>query len=109
MVVPQPAVEILGDGRGEIAGVRVDGDRTLTQRFLRFIAAERAADAHLVPGVGNAQAVGAEDIDAVGLADGADLARVVDRDLLGDDDDLFRSGLTRTSSATPSRTPAGGR
>ena len=33
--------------------------------------------------------VGAEDVDAVRLADGADLARVVDRDLLGDDDDLL--------------------
>ncbi len=35
------------------------------------------------------EAVGAEDVDAVLLAHGADLARVVHRDLLGDDEDLL--------------------
>ena len=45
-------------------------------------------DAYLVPGVCHAQAVATEDVDAVLLAHRADLARVVHRHLLGDDEDL---------------------
>ena len=80
--------EILGDGGGEAAGVGEDRDRAFQQRLLGVIAAERAADTHPVPGIRDPQAVAADDIDPVGLGDGADLARVMDRDLLGDDDDL---------------------
>ena len=52
------------------------------------VAAERPAEAHAVPGIGHAEAVGAEDVDADALADGADLARIMHRDFFGDDDDL---------------------
>ena len=86
---PAGSGQIVGDGSGEVAGVGEDRDRALEQGLARIVAAQRTADPHPVPGVGHAQAVGAEDIDAVGLADGADLARIVDRDLLGDDDDLL--------------------
>ena len=68
-----------------------------------------AADAHLVIGVGHAEAVAAEDVHAVLLAERPDLAAVVDRELLGDDEDLAQVRLTRISSATPSRAPEGGR
>ena len=92
------------------SGVREDRDGALQQRFVRMVAAQRAADAHTVPGVRNAEAVAAEYVDAVRLANRPDLARVVHRDFLGDHDDLLRArGFTRTSSATPSRTPDGGR
>ena len=40
------------------------------------------------PGVGDAQAVAADDVDARALRHRADLARIVHRDLLGHDDDL---------------------
>src|SRR5438552_19128879 len=40
-------------------------------------------------GIGDTETVGAEDIDAVGLAERPDLARVVHRDLLGDHHDLL--------------------
>ena len=86
---PAGGRQVVGDGGGEVAGVGEDRDRALEQGLARIVAAQRAADPHPVPGVGHAQAVGAEDVDAVGLAHGADLARVVDRDLLGDDDDLL--------------------
>ena len=90
---PAGGGEILRDRGGEVAGVGEDRDRALEQGLAGIVAAQRAADPHPVPGVGDAQAVGAEDVDAVGLADGADLARVVDRDLLGDDDDLLELGI----------------
>ena len=61
----------------------------LMQRLVRMVAAERAADAHAVPGIGHAKTIGAEDIDAVGLAHGTDLARIVHRDLFRDDHDLL--------------------
>ena len=85
---PARHAQVLRDGGGEAARVGEDRDRARPQRVAGLVAAERAADAHLVPRVGHAQAVGAEDVDAVLLAHGADLARVVHRDLLGDDEDL---------------------
>ena len=63
------------------------------QRLARTVAAERAADADLVPGVRHAEAVAAEDVDAVLLPHRADLARVVHRHLLGDDEDLLEFGI----------------
>ncbi len=54
-----------------------------------MIAAQRAADPHTVPGIRNAEAVGAKYVDAVRLANRPDLARVMHRDFLGDHDDLF--------------------
>ena len=53
-----------------------------------MVAAERAADPHPLPRIRHAEAVAADDVDAVRLRHRADLARVVHRDLLGDDDDL---------------------
>ena len=41
----------------------------------------------------HAEAIGAEDVDAVRLAERADLARIVHRDFLGDDDDLLEIGI----------------
>ena len=58
----------------------------LDQRFLRIVAAQRAADPHPVPAVRHAEAVAADDVDAVRLRHRPDLAGVVHRDLLGDDD-----------------------
>ena len=81
--------EILGDRGGEVAGVREEGDRALDQRFVGRVAAERASEAHAAPRIGDAERVGAEDVDAEGLPDGPDLARVMDGDLFRDDDDLF--------------------
>ena len=43
------------------------------------------------------------------LGDGSDYTGIVNRHLFGDDDDLPNFGLTRINSATPSRTPDGGR
>ena len=54
-----------------------------------IVAAERAADAHAVPGIRNPETVGAKYVDAVGLADRPDLARVMHRDFFGDHDDLL--------------------
>ena len=90
---PAGGRQVVGDGGGEVAGVGEDRDRALEQGLAGIVAAQRAADPDPVPGVGHAQTVGAEDVDAVGLAHGADLARVVDRDLLGDDDDLLEIGI----------------
>ena len=90
---PAHRAQIVGDGGGEVAGVGEDRDRALEQRFAGIVAAERAADAHPVPGVRDPQAVAAEDVDPVHLADGTDLARIVHRDLLGDDDDLLEVGI----------------
>jgi len=86
---PAFGTEILRDGGGEAAGVRENRNRPLEQNFLGIVPAERAADADPIPGIGHAQAVGAEYVDAVGLAERADLARVMHRDLLGDHHDLL--------------------
>src|SRR5262249_6810537 len=53
-----------------------------------IVAAECAADANAVPGIGYTQAIAAEDVDAVLLAHRANLARVVNRKLFGDDENL---------------------
>ena len=90
---PAGHAEIGGDRGGEVAGVREDRDRALAQGLGRTVSAERPADADLVPGVRNAEAVAAEDVDPVLLAQGADLARVVHRQLLGDDEDLLELGI----------------
>ena len=58
-----------------------------------IVAAERPADADLVPGVRHAEAVAAEDVDPVLLPHRADLARVVHRQLLGHDEDLLELGI----------------
>jgi len=57
------------------------------------VAAEGATNAHLVPGIGHAQAVAAEDVDPVLLPQGADLARVMHGQLFGDDEDLLELGI----------------
>src|SRR5207249_9932311 len=44
------------------------------------------ANAHAMPGVGHAETVAAEDVDPILLAHRADLARIVDRKLLRDDE-----------------------
>ena len=72
-------------------GVREHRHRALQQRLCRMVAAQRAADAHPAPRVGHAQAVAADHVDARALRHRADLARVVHRDLLGDDDDLLQA------------------
>ena len=90
---PAGHAQIGGDRGGEVAGVREDRDRALAQGLGRTVSAEGAADTDLVPGVRNAEAVAAEDVDAVLLAQGADLARVVHRQLLGDDEDLLELGI----------------
>ena len=82
--------QVLRDRGREAARVREDRDRALQQRLVRVVAAERAADAHAVPRIGHAQAVAADHVDAGALRHRADLARVVHRDLLGDDDDLLQ-------------------
>src|SRR5262249_61440014 len=85
--------QIAGDGGGEPAGVRQDGDRSLLENLAGVVAAKRATNAHPVPGISHPQAVTAEDVDASLLAESADLARVVDRELLGDDEDLPQLGV----------------
>ena len=81
----------------------------LSSDFLRVVAAQRAADAHAVPGVGHAEAVAADDVDAVRLAI-ARISRASCTAIFSVMMTIFlRSGLTRISSATPSRTPDGGR
>ena len=57
------------------------------------------------------EAVGAEDVDAVRLAQRADLARIVHRDLLGDDDDLLELGIDadQLGDAVAHRRTAAGR
>ena len=90
---PAGSGEVLCYRRGEVARVGEDRDRALEQGLAWIVAAERTTDPHPVPGIRDAQPIGAEDVDPVGLADGADLARVVDRDLLGDDDDLRELGV----------------
>ena len=106
---PAPHAQICGDGGGETAGVGEDGDRALAQGLRRRVAAERAADAHLVPGVGHAQAVGAEDVDAVRWPM-ARISRASCTAIFSVTMKIFcRSGLTRISSATPSRAADGGR
>ena len=81
-MVPQPAVArywaIVVVKLPEFEKIAIGA---LDERLVRLIAAERAADAHAVPGVGHAEAIGAEDVDAVGLADRTDLARIMNRDL----------------------------
>ena len=86
---PAGGGEVAGDRGGEVAGVGEDRDRALEQGLARIVAAQRPADPHPVPGVGDAEAVGAQDVDAPRLAKRPDLAAVVHRDLLGDDDDLL--------------------
>src|SRR4029450_6452582 len=66
--------EILGDGGGEAAGIGEQRDRAFNQDLFRPIAAEGAADAYPVPGIRDPQAVAADDVDAEGLTDSADLA-----------------------------------
>ena len=85
---PAGGAEILRDRGGEAARVREDRHRPLDQRLVRMVAAERPADPHPVPRVRHAEAVAADDVDAVRLRHRPDLAGVVHRDLLGDDDDL---------------------
>ena len=94
VVVPQPSVArycaIVVVKPPEFEKIAIE---PLSSDSSGMIAAERAADAHPVPGVRDAEAVGAEDVDAVRLAERADLARIVHRDLLGDDDDLLELGI----------------
>src|SRR5262249_42727602 len=86
---PAFGAQILRDRGGEAPGVRENRNRSLEQYFLGIVPAERAADAHPIPGIRDAQAVGAEYVDAVCLAQRPDLARVVHRDFLGNHHDLL--------------------
>ena len=90
---PAGHAQVLRDGRGEAAGVRQDCDRTALERVARVVAPEGTADSHLVPRIGHAEAVGAEHVDTGLLRHRADLAGVMDRDLLGDDEDLGEFGI----------------
>ena len=90
---PAAHSQVLRDRRAEAAGIRQDRDRSLAQRVGRVVAAERAADANALPRIDHAQAVGAEDVDARLLAHRADLARIVHRDFLGDDENLLQLGV----------------
>ncbi len=91
VVVPQPAmrkyVAIVVVKLPELENMAIE---PLRKRLLGTVATECAADAHAVPGVSHAKTVAAEDVDAVGLPHGADLARVAHGELLGDDEDLFQ-------------------
>ena len=87
---PAGGAEILRDCGGEAARVGEDRDRALDQRLLGVVAAERPADPHPVPAVRHAEAVAADDVDAVRLRHRPDLAGIMDGDLLGDDDDLLQ-------------------
>ena len=82
--------QILSDGRREATRVGQECDRPFDKRFIRMVAAKCAANSNAVPAVGHAQTVAAENVDAVGLAERTDFTRVVDCDLLGDDDDLLK-------------------
>ena len=73
---------------GILTGIREERDRPLEQHFLRVVAAQGSADAHPVPGIRDPETVCAQDIDAIGLAERANLARVMHRDLLRDHHDL---------------------
>jgi hypothetical protein len=86
---PAGHAKIGGHGRGEIAGVRENGDRSLPKRLAWTVATESPADAHFVPGVRHAEAVAAENVDAIHLPHSPDLAGVVHRHLLSDDEDLL--------------------
>ena len=98
---PAGAEQVAGDGGGESARVGEDGDRSLAQDLVGIIAAQRSTDAHLVPGVGHSQAVGAEDVDPALLSERPDLARVVHRQLLGDDEDLVQLGVDANQLGHP--------
>ena len=86
---PPFGAEILRYRRAEAARIGEDRDRALDQHFFWVIAAKCPTDADAVPAVGHAEAIRAEDIDAVSLTERTDLARVMDGDLLRDDDDLL--------------------
>jgi hypothetical protein len=88
---PAPAgqSQISRNRAGEVARVREDRNRAPLQRLPWGIPAKSATDPDLVPRVGDAEAVAAENVDTVVLADRADLPRVVHRHLLSDDEDLF--------------------
>ena len=85
--------EVLRNRRGEAAGIRKDRDGAFDQRFLGKVAAKRATNADAIPGIRDAEAIGPENIDAVRLAERTDLARIMHRDFLGDDDDFLKAGI----------------
>ena len=83
---PPPICKKIGcNGCGKVTGVREYGDGTLYQGFLRFVAAKRAADPHLIPSISYAEAVAAEYINAVCLADCPYNPCIVDRYLFSKD------------------------
>ncbi len=82
--------QVLRDGGGEVAAVGVDGHGALLQGLARSVATQGTADAHLVPGVGHAQAVATHHIHAGFLAKETDVARIRGGHLLGDDEDAFQ-------------------
>ena len=86
---PAFGCEILGDRCCEPAGVGKNRDRTFEQDLLGTVTSECAANAHAVPGIRHAEAIGSENVDAVRLTQRPDLAGVMHRDLLGDHDDFF--------------------
>ena len=90
---PPGHAQVGRDRRREIAGIGEDGDRAFAQRLGGTVASQRASNAHLVPGVSDTQAVAAEDVDAVLLPQGANLARVVHGELFRDDVNLFELGI----------------
>ena len=91
MVVPQPSVArycaIVVVKPPEFEKMAIE---PLSSDFLGVVAAERAADADAIPGIRDAEAVSAENIDAVRLADGTNFARVMHRDFLGDHHDFLQ-------------------
>jgi hypothetical protein len=94
VVVPQPSVaRYCAIVVVKTAGIRKDRDRAFNQRFLGKVASERTADSDAIPGIRDAETIGAENIDAVRLAERTDLARIVHRDLFGDDHDLVEVGI----------------
>ena len=85
---PPGHAQIGRDGGGEISGIRKDGDGALLQCLGRVVSAKRAADTHAIPGIGHAETVAPENVDAVVLAKGANFARVMHGKLFGDDEYL---------------------
>jgi len=90
---PTAHAQVSGDRRRKVAGVREDRDGPFAQRLVGTIAAERAANAHAVPRIGDTETIPTEDVDAVLLAHSAYLARIVHGEFFRDDEDLLEFGI----------------
>ena len=87
---PARHAQIGGDRAGEVAGIGKDRDGPATQCLFGTVAAQCPADAHMLPGIGHAQAVATKDIYAVSLAHRTNLAGIMHSQLLGDNEDFFQ-------------------